>query len=229
MKISKRDLKLLFFLFGVLLVAGMYYFVGNPSIKQIDELTIEVRTLEKEKSELELLKAKQPQYEEEIALMNADMRQQLSTFPANVKEENMVMYADMFNRISDIEFSEAGIAYNNLVLTITPTAAVEDYALGSGVSLYDRQTTYTFTVSYEDLKKLVDVVQNDEDKRNVEQFSVSFDRSTGKLKGSMMINMFSLAGADKSYQPPQIPDVPLGRDDVFGTVTTPDNGGEDAQ
>ena len=88
--------------------------------------------------------------------------------------------------------------------------------------LYAVNLSLDYSVSYEGFKKIIDFIQADTDKRNIESISLSYDTETGNLLGTMVINLFELQGNDKVYEEPYIPSMPLGNTNPFGTFGAAD-------
>ena len=84
----------------------------------------------------------------------------------------------------------------------------------TGYQLYDVSTVMAFTSEYHGLKAMLGEVIGSSDKKTVSTLNVSFDDSTGKLTGEMLVDSYFLYGLDKPY----VPSVPHGTDNLFGTT-----------
>ncbi len=85
-------------------------------------------------------------------------------------------------------------------------------------SLYDMAVSYDFTVTYDDLKKMVKKIQEDPDKRNISSISLTYDSESGKLSGNMSVNMYFLTGTEKVYETPDPGNIKKGTTNIFGTL-----------
>lgn len=85
-------------------------------------------------------------------------------------------------------------------------------------SLYDMAVSYDFTVTYDDLKKMVKKIQEDPDKRNISSISLTYDSESGKLSGNMSVNMYFLTGTEKVYETPNPGNIKKGTTNIFGTL-----------
>lgn len=235
MSISKKDLKLLLYVGGILAIVLVYFNIFSPTLKNNKILVQENIELQAQVERLEELDKNKEVYLEETADMRSEIAEIYSIFPADIKEETTIMYADMLEGISDLEVSSIGISSRNQLYVMAGRNAQADTAdttdagtlaeTGQNAgepraALYDRQVTYAFTVSYEDFKKTVQRIQEDKEKRNVENVTLSFDPSTGRLVGSMLVNMYAMDGSEieKVYVEPEVPPMPLGTDNIFGTI-----------
>ena len=65
--------------------------------------------------------------------------------------------------------------------------------------------------------KAIDWVAKNEEPMSVVSINLTFDNSTGKLSGTILVHFFSLNGNGKAYVEPDISGIILGNEDVFGT------------
>lgn len=113
MKISKRDAQLLMGLIGIIAVIFSYQFVFT-NLQTKDEATQkEIKILETRVDELEKIQANLDQYQTKTKEMNQEMTEFYSTFPADIRLEDRIMFVtNMENendnmKISQISFGEA--------------------------------------------------------------------------------------------------------------------------
>lgn len=93
MKIGKKESSILLYLFGVgLAVAALFY--GNSLVGQTDTLKAENDILSQEVAYLQDLYDHQQEYQEESDRMNLEMEEIKEQFPAEIREENQIMYAN---------------------------------------------------------------------------------------------------------------------------------------
>lgn len=88
----------------------------------------------------------------------------------------------------------------------------------TGYQLYDVSTVMAFKTEYHGLKAMLGEVIDSSQKKTISTLNVSFDDSTGKLTGEMLVDSYFLYGLDKPYEAPYIPTVPHGTNNLFGTT-----------
>lgn len=88
----------------------------------------------------------------------------------------------------------------------------------TGYQLYDVSTVMAFKTEYHGLKAMLVKVIGSSQKKTISTLNVSFDDSTGKLTGEMLVDSYFLYGLDKPYEAPYIPAVPHGTNNLFGTT-----------
>ena len=84
--------------------------------------------------------------------------------------------------------------------------------------LYNYPVTFSFNVSYSGLKKAVQYIEDYGERMTIDDISVAYDDSTGRLTGTMALNMYTMTGTPKTYLAPAIKDVRLGVANLFGSV-----------
>lgn len=87
-----------------------------------------------------------------------------------------------------------------------------------GYQLYDVSTVMAFKTEYHGLKAMLGEVIGSSQKKTISTLNVSFDDSTGKLTGEMLVDSYFLYGLDKPYEAPYIPAVPHGTNNLFDTT-----------
>lgn len=88
----------------------------------------------------------------------------------------------------------------------------------TGYQLYDVSTVMAFKTEYHGLKAMLGEVIGSSQKKTISTLNLSFDDSTGKLTGEMLVDSYFLYGLDKPYEAPYIPAVPHGTNNLFGTT-----------
>lgn len=88
----------------------------------------------------------------------------------------------------------------------------------TGYQLYDVSTVMAFKTEYHGLKAMLGEMIGSSQKKTISTLNVSFDDSTGKLTGEMLVDSYFLYGLDKPYEAPYIPAVPHGTNNLFGTT-----------
>lgn len=84
--------------------------------------------------------------------------------------------------------------------------------------LYNYPVTFSFNVSYSGLKKAVKYIEDYGERMTIDDISVAYDDSTGRLTGTMALNMYTMTGTPKVYLAPAIDNMKLGVANLFGSV-----------
>lgn len=78
--------------------------------------------------------------------------------------------------------------------------------------------TITYEANYISLKQLVKAVTSDEDKKSIEDVSITYNEENGILSGSMLTNYYYLTGTDEIYEYPEVNGVAVGTSNPFRSV-----------
>lgn len=245
MKIAKKDQILLLALVGVLLAALSYFLVFKPYTEKKENLSKENDTLQVRVDELQVLMDNKEKYIQETADMNAKIDEYYAKFPADVKTEDMIMLgvnlADNSPlQVTSLDMREAVDLHHigeDIVIETATTAPVADPAVdpaadpaaapeeaapaapaGEPVILYAKQFGLAGYSTYDGFKNALQAICTSEDRRNIDTINAMYDSSTGLVAMNVGLSMYYLTGTDKAYVEPNIPFVPQGTDNIFGTL-----------
>ncbi len=105
--------------------------------------------------------------------------------------------------------------------TTTDTAgtdAAAQPATQSAYQLYGVESTVVFKAGNKGVKKLIEMVAEADNRQKVSSLTLAFNESEGLLDGTLVYDAYFLYGIDKAYESPNIPSMPHGSKNVFGTV-----------
>lgn len=105
-------------------------------------------------------------------------------------------------------------------LTADEKADIKNYGITHDYSyaLCKTPATYSFTVGYEDLKTVLKTIRTNQDKQSIDSVSLSYDKETGNLNGTIVVNQYTIAGTDKGYKEPSFEKNSIGNDSPFSTL-----------
>lgn len=207
-RIPKRLERVLLYVGGILLVAVVYVFVFQKLQVSNEELKNQVSKLTTENEQLIQMKNDQKSHEEDIKKFSKEIERIVNDFPADALEEDAVMFANQLEINQAVSVSDIYYANRNRIKK----------GKKSGYILYATPVEYTFTSGYESLKNMVAEILRADEKKNVENINLSYDSESGKLRGTLMMNEYSLTGDGRQYQPKDIGDVATGNANPFATA-----------
>jgi len=184
------------------------------------ELMDDIEDAEYELSQLLILQSGVSDYNESIALSEAFILETQSEYRTEIRAEDLIMYVVELQQNIGIETS--GISFNQPVNMMTVQALVQnergDYRFENR-NAYRIGINMNVSLTYQQLKELVDYVYNETPKTSLHSVSLSYNSSTGLLHGSLVINKHFISGYDEDYVAAQIPDMSIGLPNPFGIVT----------
>ena len=213
-KLTQNQLQLLVLLFMLIIVVIAYRFGFMKFNDQAQLITAQNQQLQNRLAELEQKEALRESYETGLTDAKAQLEAIYSKYgPGNTPEKSILFVNKMEQEIgmtvSNLAFSPETSIYNSAKLREDNTPAV---------SIYISPLTIDFTTGYEGLKSCMDHINQYKERMNVESFNAVYDQETGLLKGSMIINQYSLLKEGSSYVNPVISDILLGTDNIFSTI-----------
>jgi hypothetical protein len=194
-------------------------------------LESENATLSQKVDYLKSLVAKEEEYRSETERMNAEVAQMLVDFPSYLMIENEIMNVVDSEGVSNADIASVTVGDPALIdvagsttsesagdgTTTVTSSAAQQY------SLFDMNTSISYTASYEGMKQLINFVAGDKDKHSVSTFTATLDNSTGYITGVMDYDAYFIYGQDKDYVSPDIPSINHGTENIFGSTITKDS------
>jgi hypothetical protein len=231
MSVSSKECKLLVILVGILAVVAVYFAVYKPTMEKNTALESENATLSQKVDYLKSLVAKEEEYRSETERMNAEVAQMLVDFPSYLMIENEIMNVVDSEGVSNADIASVTVGDPALIdvagsttsesagdgTTTVTSSAAQQY------SLFDMNTSISYTASYEGMKQLINFVAGDKDKHSVSTFTATLDNSTGYITGVMDYDAYFIYGQDKDYVSPDIPSINHGTENIFGSTITKDS------
>lgn len=97
------------------------------------------------------------------------------------------------------------------------------------IILYAKQFGLAGYSTYDGFKNALQAICTSEDRRNIDTINAMYDSTTGLVAMNLGLSMYYLTGTDKAYVEPNIPFVPQGTDNIFGTLESLEAGLNQAQ
>lgn len=222
MKIKKNELFLLIAVVGILVAVASYLWVYTPNKEKTEALESENKSQAAYLAQLEEWKAQEQTYLDETAKMVGEVNELFKNFPAGSRAEDVIMYAvelettDENTFISSINLSDPAVAYS-----ASPTSVkLNDFdeAKERTYRLYAQTIDMSHEFTYDGMKTYVNTIVNNPNRKSISTLNMNFDSGTGLLVGSTSMSLYTLTGTDKVYQETDIPTMPMGTENIFGTI-----------
>lgn len=223
MQVKKNEIMMLIGLLGVLAAVASYVWVYMPTIEKTEALERENSQKRQELSQLQEWEKQVDFFQEETVQMILDVNEIFTHFPAEYRNQDAIMYAvDLEARDTNTYISNIGLSNPALVYEAAPTTVKLNETMEDGeriYRLYNKQVTYTQEFTYDGMKRYINAFVNDSNSKSVESINMAYDATTGILVGNTSVNFFTLTGTDKEYKEIANPSMPMGTDNIFGTMT----------
>ncbi len=256
MSVSKKDIKLLIALLGILALVLVYFLVYKPLGEKTTVFEAENATLGKRVQELQALADQEPFFKEEIVRFTAENNEILNRFPADVRSEDAIMLATEMGYASpavifSVSMEDAEEVYrvgeraaeilaeqaatqpaiaqpapattdpastDPAATTVTPTEVAP--ATAEQV-LYGRKVQINYKCNYDEMKRSIRYLYESTDRRILGAINATYDMSTGLIDVALGTGLYYMTGTEREYVAPNIPYIPQGTENIFGTLTIP--------
>lgn len=238
MKLKKSDINILLIVLGIGIAALAYFLVFTKLNDKTDTLKAQNASLQQEVDRLQDLANNKQQYLDDTATMQEKIDEIKAQYAAAYKPEDEVMYVRNLEKNFDTTaytVAMPGTAPVEVVTTAdtaaAPDATEEASTDGEEVAttdtaataapeilLYKTPVTITFVASYNSIKDIVKVLNEDQMRKSIDTLSLTFDSESGDLSGTLLFNMYSLTGTDATYTEPEIPGVTFGTGNIFNSA-----------
>lgn len=246
MKTKKSDIQLLIALLGILIAVCAYFFVYKKYMEKSDAMDSRNAELSAEVTRLETLNVNKETYLENTVKMKNYIAEFETHFPADILPEDSIMTVKHLEdntrtKVASLSFGGTSEvlyqvqtpvqeAVQNPAAPGTQAAASEtaeaaassvvetDAAVYPDTKLYDVPVSISIECTYDDFKGLVRYIYAQNNRMSIRGVNISYNESQGKLSGNMTLDTYYLLGTDKAYVEPEIPNMKLGVDTIFGNM-----------
>lgn len=217
MKINQKYLKIgLIFL---ILIIGFcaYNFGYSPYQEKAEALNTEISQLKERISTLEEKCSHEEEFRKGIDNSTDIIDSVLAKYgPGNTMEKTIMMIVEMCDRtgvkVNTLSFTEPSLLF-------TSTASDEDG--NAKIKAYTNKANVSFEVDYPSYKRVTDFINNQKERMNIDNFSLSYNQETGALNGNMLLNMYSIEDDKHEYVAPVIEGIDLGSSNLFVNTIVP--------
>lgn len=201
-----------------LLIAFIGYEIGTIQfIDKTGAVEEENAVLEVQYNELLNKVSMQNSYDTTIKECEETMNDIKGKYGPGVTPMSSIRFSIDMEKYAQVFFSNIGFGSSTNIFSSTEVPSAD----GTGVYVYNNPLTISYRSSYQGLKDMMDFINSQPERMNVESISASFDSESGNLMGQMIINQYSMIGTDRIYIHPTFYDVLIGTSNIFGTLETP--------
>ncbi len=246
-KASKGQINLLIMLIGVLLAVASYFFVFTKFNERRAALANENAALQAEVDALQELADNKEYYISETERMDKEIGETIQRYPADVLEEDEVMYTAAVQSSNQMWVNGLTIQEKQQVMVAGPApveaAPVEDAdaidaeeapeeaapatteaaapaaGLANTVFLYTSPFTLSYKSTYTSIKDVITSIVTSDDRMSIKNVTIGYDAETGALAGTVDATMYTMEGTGTEYISPTVNGVPTGTPDIFRSGT----------
>lgn len=208
-------------LLSVLVCVLLHMYVASPKKADTATLKAENDTLEIRVNKIKEYYDKMDEYKADIASMTQQILQMIQPFPADVKEEDMIMNAVATQK------DENMIAFKNILIgereeiqsieaKVVKDAQIE--GLDKELIFRKRPCEYANLTTYSSLKKAVEEIEKSNYDVAIRNIVYEYSSEKELLDGIISCDYYSAIGTGKEYQELTLKDYPRGVTDIFGSM-----------
>ncbi len=217
MKITKRDANLLLFL-AALVIFFLLYFFGYSTIQsETTALEQQLNSVRPQLIQLEEYSRNVAFYQEEIETTKAYVEGELTRYPADVKEEDYLVWLLAHETATGQQIETVSIQEPQLVTSFAADVPVDGEIQTTEVSVYRIPAQVTGSMSYAQLKESLDYVYAAAQRTCVDSVMLAYDATSGQLSANVNLVKFILSYPGAQYVQSTMPNLPLGQPNPFGT------------
>lgn len=216
------DLKVFFVVFVlVILVAVLaYFYLYMPKVEERDALLRENYELESRLIELKNMAVDEDVFVKGINDSRDSIQQVLNNYSAGNTPEKSIMMINSLEKQIGIKLPNLSFSEPRTVTTVEMPMVSQNeegkYVTSYyKVSLLQENLTTSYECDYEQLKKLIDFVNDYPERMNIESITMAYDSTTGGLKGNLVLNLYAVTGTGKEYTAPDISGLSMGVGNIF--------------
>ncbi len=215
-------------LLGALLLVAVYFLVYKKYNDMAAAINSSNITLAERVNELKEYYDNLDAYNAEIDMMQQQVNEWLDEFPADVKEEDIIVLALDTEEAAYVAYTNINIqdrtALRTIPATIVQPAGMEN--LTSDIIFVERKTSYVNITDYFNIKNCVEVINNSDNRLVISNITYSENEETGLLDGTIEVTFYSVIGTGKEYVPQVLPEYESGLLNLFGISNVMGEDGE---
>ena len=198
----------------MVVVFGLLYRSYNKELEATAQVKAQSESIKAEIEELQTLTVELETLQEEKETVEEKVDFVLNHYGLVINPETSIRIIRSLEeatgtKVRSLSFGNESIFYSSTL------QLVEE---GAPLTGYRSQLNISYETSYGNFKRLMDYIADYPERMNVESVTASFNGASGYLSGNMTLNLYRLEGTGREYDAPVEPDVPMGVENIFGTL-----------
>lgn len=204
-------------LIGTIALVMVYVFVYMKFTTLTETLEATNNSLQRDVEVLKEYYENMDRYQQDITAMREEIDEMLAEYPADAREEDVLMLAVNMQEENVVNFSNINMEQPALVAAvpqnIVVAAAVEN--MNSEVDFMEKKSTYVMETDYSNLKGLVETIYASNNRIAINNIALTMDEAGKILSGNIDVSFYSAQGTGKEYEAPDIAEYISGVSDLF--------------
>lgn len=202
---------------GILVLVVVYVFVYLDFTERTENLEKSNAELAAAVRELEEYNTNMEAYKIEIQEIEAEVGAIVEQYPADAREEDLIMLAVELQERNIIDFDAINMEESESVYAVeqplVAAAAVE--GLDESLVFMQKHAVYVNETTYAELKSVIKQIYESDNRIGIDNIVYTKNEDYGILEGNIDVYFYSLAGTGKEYEAPDIAEYVSGTGDPF--------------
>lgn len=207
-KITNKQVFTAVLLIGLLICLLVYVMVFTKYNDKTTALEKSNAELQTQVTDMEQYYNNIPTYRANTAQMADAVTQLTEDYPADAREEDVIMMAVGMNTVSVINFDKINVEASEVIYSI-PAETVKNSGiegLEEQIEFAEKKATYSNQTTYSNLKTAVEKIYESPYRVGVNAISYRKDSDDNNyITGTIDITYYSLKGMGKEYEAPEMP------------------------
>lgn len=224
-KLDKKTLKRYFnqrtfmgiTLIGLLVFLVVYVYVYLDYAEKTEALELANKNLKLELQALEEHYQNMDLYKQGIEEIQAAIDTTLQAYPADAREENVLMMAVQVQEESDITYRSINMEEQEAVYTVPYdliTAAGME-GVDTDIVFAQKHATYVNETTYENLKECIEQIYATKERIGIDNIVYCKNDERDVLEGNISLYFYSATGTGKAYETPEMAEYISGIENLF--------------
>ncbi len=223
MKISDRDIKLIYVVLSLAIILCGYFFGFRKLTAANEQLDDEISKLKTRHATLRTMEKNAKKYSDDTVVYNDNYDKIISRFDTGYSQEYSILFIKELESKVDTWLSQAGLAQTENIYTFGQVKSTNPGS-EAGVTVYSSDykgyktvLTLTYQTSYENFKDLIEYINNYKYKCTIDSMSMSYNSESDVVSGALVVSQYAITGKDRKFSNVNINGILNGSDNIFSS------------
>lgn len=217
-KQKEKEIKIALIALGIMAAIASHMLVRQPTEEAILLLEVDLEAANTEKARLMEIEARFDVILLETEEYQKIVEYELEKYPEDVLTESFIMYANGLEENLEIALNSVSITVPSMLQKMEITRRIEETDVPMTVAGYMSSLNFGMSMTYPQLKSFVEYVHAESYRTVLNNVTIAYDGSTGHLAGTAIVYKYFITTPSYVFESPEIPLVPTGNDNPFGTL-----------
>lgn len=227
LKVSERDLKLIFLVLMIAIVAGAW--IGHSKLVETNEKTeMEVAALQEKYNDLKVKYNDRDRYEKDTAKLLKVYTGIMDRYGNGLDQEHIIMLLKAAEIETGVWIKSANLAGVSSIYTFGNVTSTNPSRPGEKVYVSDNigvnsVLTVNYEGTYDQMKDFINFINTHDSKNLIGNMTFAYSDANELVTGSLQLTTYGIAGSEREYQELVLKSVAVGTENIFDSETFVDN------